>query len=337
MNSNNDDRNFKLALGCATLVLIVASAVQIFSFKLSESRLVYAPSEVQGEMYIIANMQGTQACASVQTGQVLWECAGETCTSDEIKECTSSSTALAGVTENSPLQVTEEVGVDMSSQEGQVAGDYDAAPESLCSRPGVGYTGQGGCWSKNKLSVIVGPQMYDLGTLGVPTNVTQFSKGASRDLNDSFRKYDVSKGEVVRFGIKMKNNSTAPITDNYEFFISKVTQAPIGVPVTSTTPLCEAQFNKLNADRNTSQSGRLIFSGRTYTMLPGQEKLLTAEWKPTNTDCGVYQLDLGSEAFGQPGKTGCANPSTGRVIAASFIRVIGCTTTPPQPQLRVNP
>lgn len=313
MNSTN--RNLKISLACASLMLVVGAAVQLFSIQTQRQQTALMDALEQSSEYVITNTGETQACASVFSGQVLWDCKGSSCTRQEAMECLQTTETLSAFAQEDEVQ-------------GDVAGVYDVVNPEQCRRPGVGYTGQSGCWSKRKISVVGSPRFYTLDPAGNALDAGQFTKAAHNDLADKWRQYDVSKGEIVKWAIALKNNSSAPVSDTYMFSIGKVIEAPKGVPADSKTPLCEAQLNELNKFGNMVQVPRTIFSGKPYSLAAGQQKLVHAEWKPTKADCGLYQIDLGASDFqGSAGKTACSNPTADSVIAAAFVRVVGCEDT----------
>jgi hypothetical protein len=319
---NNVNRNLKISIACASLMLVVGAAVQLFSVQTQRQQTALMESLEQGSQYVITNTSNAQACASVSSGQVLWECKGSTCSRQETMECLNATETLSAFAEDATQA--------SSMPDGDVAGVNDVVNDQLCTRPGVGYTGQSGCWSKRKLSVVGSPRLYFmLDSAGTAIDAGQFNKGAHNDLSVTSRQYDVSKNESVKWAIALKNNSSSSVSDTYMFSIGKVTEAPKGVAANSKTLLCEAQLNELNKASNLVQVPRTIFSGKPYTLAAGQQKLIHGEWKPTKADCGLYQLDLGASDFqGSTGKTQCANPTADSVVAAAFIRVVGCDTTP---------
>ena len=315
---NNTNRNLKISVACASLMLVVGAAVQLFSVQTQRQQASLMNALEQGSEYVITNTGDTQACASVSSGQVLWDCKGASCTRQETVECLKTTETLSAFAQEDDVQ-------------GDVAGVYDVVSPDQCTRPGVGYTGQGGCWSKRKISVVGSPRIYSaLDSTGTAIDAGQFNKGAHNDLSVTARQYDVSKNEVVKWAIALKNNNSSSVSDTYMFSIGKITEAPKGTAANSKTPLCEAQLNELNKTNNLVQVPRTIFSGRPYTLAAGQQKLIHGEWKPTTADCGLYQLDLGASDFqGAAGKTQCSSPSADSVVAAAFVRVVGCESAPP--------
>ena len=316
---NSTDRNLKISLACASLMLVVGASVQLLSVQTQRQQAALFKKLSDSSEYVITNTGDNQACASLESGQVLWECSKSTCNRQEALECLQATETLAAFAQDSDQDI---------KQLGDVAGIQDVADPTQCSRPGVGYTGQSGCWSKRKLSVIGSPRFYTLDTAGNAIDAGQFTRAAHNNLSDTWRQYDVKKGESIKWAIALKNNSSMPVSDTYMFSIGKVTEAPLGVPTDSKTPLCEAQLNELNKLQNMAQVPRTIFSGKPYTLAAGEQKLVYAEWKPTKADCGLYQLDLGASDFqGSTGKTQCSSPTSQSVIAAAFVRVVGCEDT----------
>lgn len=153
-------------------------------------------------------------------------------------------------------------------------------------------------------------------------------------VNDPNSYYDVSKGETVTFSVPLKNTHEGHRGRRYRFYVFKINQADANnnnnwdddLAVTPDYPQGEKAIFYIHArgDKGTSDGTRQsqVYDGgwQTFSIEPGTTGKVSGSWKPSNNDCGMYQMDIFLDDGTPDG--GLSNYSN--IAGAGFIRVKGC-------------
>lgn len=314
----NVNRKIYLVLaGAFIMALIAVSTYLAFSKPKIPEPTKLMPLK---DFAIAATINGT-ACVNTNNGDVLWNCANSTCTSSEIESCLNNAKSYAQFM-NNEITLTSQSSASAIDIQESVAGISDVS----CSNQSSAITGQLGCLSSQKVSVVGPPKTFS-GTVQDPKNKRAFSALASNKVYDSARFYDVTKNESVKLGIDLRNNSTNQINDKYTFLVQKVTQAPIGMFSSSNTALCSEQLVNLEEKNDIELKQHFVQSDIDYKIEPKKSVFIGGEWKPSTNDCGLYKVSISANTFKDEHAKACpANKPNSDVVAMAYVRVAGnCT------------
>ena len=314
----NVNRKIYLVLaGAFIMALIAASTYLAFSKPKIPEPTKLMPLK---DFAIAATINGT-ACVQIDNGEVLWNCSGSICTSTEIETCLNNSKSYAQFL-NNEVTLTSQSSASVVDMQESVAGISDVS----CSNQSSAITGQLGCLSSQKVSVVGPPKTFS-GTVQDPQNKKAFSALASNKVYDSARFYDVTKEESVKLGIDLRNNSTQQVNDKYTFLVQKVTQAPIGTFSSSNTALCSEQLVNLEEENDIELKQHFVQSDLDYVIEPKKSVFIGGAWKPSTNDCGLYRVSISANTFKDENAKSCpANKPNSDVVAMAYVRVAGnCT------------
>lgn len=301
---------------CLSLMIFITICAYLFSKNMdayTKAGLTTKPAE-----FVIATANNTGACFSTKSNEIIWNCAESKCTETEVQSCITNGNHYTDLQNNDLL--LSSVTTESTIASPMVAG----ANTNTCPLASSGVLPQNGCVSGQMISVIGPPKTFTK-TKAIIRESGVFSKTASYDLTDTTRVYLSTNREPVRFAIKLKNNGRDKVNDTYDFLVSKVIEAPLGTTVTGSTSLCDAQLQQLDRTLQIKEISRFVKLDQPYLINVNEVKMLTGEWTPSSTDCGLYKIELAADTFSDEVSKQCpVQPITSNnVVARAFVRVVG--------------